>query len=152
MGKIFDDEYFMREALKEASTALEQGEIPVGAVIVCNDRIVARGHNAVEALQDPTAHAEILAITAAANALGNKYLSGCTVYVTVEPCPMCAGALYWARPDRLVFGTGDEKRGYRRHTPQLLHPATRVTNGISEEKARHLMKKFFDDLRKTREG
>jgi len=152
MEKMFDDEYFMKEALKEAAKGLEKEEIPVGAVIVCNDRIVARAHNEVEALQDPTAHAEILAITAAAHALGNKYLTGCTLYVTVEPCPMCAAALYWARPDRVVYATEDAKRGYSRYTPLLLHPGTTVSKGILEEKAQTLMKKFFARLRKNGMG
>ncbi len=152
MGKIFDDEYFMREALKEAAKGLESGEIPVGAVIVCNDRIVARSHNEVEKLQDPTAHAEILAITAAANALDNKFLTGCTLYVTVEPCPMCAAALYWARPGRVVYGTEDEKKGYHLYKPLLLHPSTTVTPGILRGKTQEIMKDFFKRLRRTREG
>ena len=152
MEKLSDDEYFMREALKEAATGLEEGEIPVGAVIVCNGRIVARSHNEVETLQDPTAHAEILAITAAANALDNKYLTGCTLYVTVEPCPMCAAALYWARPDRVVYGTEDEKKGYHLYKPLLLHPSTTVTQGIFKKKTQSLMQDFFDNLRKTQQG
>ncbi len=152
MEKMFDDEYFMKEALKEAAKGLEKEEIPVGAVIVCNDRIVARAHNEVEALQDPTAHAEILAITAATHAVGNKYLTGCTLYVTVEPCPMCAAALYWARPDRVVYATEDAKRGYHRYTPLLIHPGTTVSKGILGEKAETLMKKFFARLRKNNIG
>ncbi len=148
MEKIFDDNYFMKEALKEARKGLEKGEVPVGAVIVCNDKIVARSHNEVETLQDPTAHAEILAITAATHHLGNKYLPGCTLYVTVEPCPMCAAALYWARPARIVFATGDPKKGYRLYHPSLLHPRTTVEHGIMEEEAQSLMENFFSDLRR----
>ena len=148
MEKIFDDKYFMREALKEARKGLEKGEVPVGAVIVCNGKIVARSHNEVESLQDPTAHAEILALTAATSHLNNKYIPGCTLYVTVEPCPMCAAALYWARPARIVFATEDPKKGYRRYHPSLLHPGTTVGQGILEEEARSLMEDFFSDLRK----
>jgi tRNA(adenine34) deaminase len=151
MEKIFDDQYFMKEALKEAHTGMKKGEIPVGAVIVCNEKIVARSHNEVETLQDPTAHAEILAITAAANYLNNKYLTGCTLYVTVEPCPMCAAALYWARPQRIVFATPDPKKGYQRHQPSLLHPKTTVDQGLLKEEARTLMEQFFSGLRKNKQ-
>lgn len=145
-----DDSFFMKEALKEARKGMEKGEIPVGAVIVCNGRIVARSHNEVETLQDPTAHAEILAITAATHHLGNKYLPGCTLYVTVEPCPMCAAALYWARPARIVFATGDPKKGYRQYKPALMHPKTTIDHGILEKEAQALMEQFFTGLRKKK--
>ncbi|MDD2247600.1 MAG: nucleoside deaminase, partial [Proteiniphilum sp.] len=123
---MLDDEYFMRQALQEAHKALEEEEVPIGAVIVINQRIIARAHNLTEMLNDVTAHAEMQAITAAANVLGGKYLTDCTLYVTVEPCPMCAGALRWAQISRIVYGAPDEKRGYSRISPYLLHPKTTV--------------------------
>ncbi len=144
---ILDDAFFMREALKEAGKALEAEEIPVGAVIACHNEIIARSHNQVEMLHDPTAHAEILAITAATHHLGNKFLTGCTLYVTVEPCVMCAGALFWSRIDRIVFATADEKRGYRLFYPGIIHPKTKVTKGILQEEARSVMDYFFKKLR-----
>ncbi len=145
--KILDDAYFMKLALKEARKALEAGEIPVGAVIVCNETVIARGTNQVEMLHDPTAHAEMLAITAATHYLGNKFLDKCTLYVTVEPCPMCAGALFWSRIGRIVFATEDEKRGFLRHRPVITHPATSLTQGILREEAKKLMDTFFKTKR-----
>ena len=133
----------MKQALAEARKALERDEVPVGAVIVCNDRIIARGHNLTETLTDVTAHAEMQAITAAAGFLGGKYLTGCTLYVTVEPCVMCAGALGWSQISRIVIGAGDEKRGFRRFAPESLHPKTEVSYGMLEEECSTLMKNFF---------
>lgn len=138
-----DDNHYMRQALQEAKLAYEEGEIPVGAIIVCRDRIIARAHNLTERLTDVTAHAEMQAITAAAEYMGGKYLTDCTLYVTVEPCIMCAGALGWAQIHRVVFGAADEKRGYRRFAPEALHPRTEVTSGVMEEKCATLMKEFF---------
>ena len=127
----------------EAVKAAEQGEVPVGAVVVCRDRIIGRGHNLTETLNDVTAHAEMQAVTAAANTLGGKYLNECTLYVTVEPCVMCAGAIGWAQLARVVFGAGDEKRGYRRFAPQVLHPKTEVECGVLAGECIALMKDFF---------
>lgn len=138
-----DDHYFMRQALQEAQKAFEQEEVPVGAVVVANQRIIARAHNLTELLHDVTAHAEMQAITAAANVLGGKYLTDCTLYVTVEPCPMCAAALRWAQLSRLVYGAADEKRGYSQLTGELLHPKTAVTSGVMAEECGELMKQFF---------
>lgn len=138
-----DDAYYMKQALSEAQLAAERGEIPVGAVVVCKDRIVARAHNLTETLTDVTAHAEMQAITAAAATLGGKYLNECTLYVTLEPCVMCAGAIAWAQMGRLVFGAGDEKRGYQRYAPNALHPKTVVVTGILAEECATLMKDFF---------
>lgn len=139
----FSDEYFMREALKEARTAFDEDEIPVGAIIVCNDRIVARAHNLTERLNDVTAHAEMQAFTSAASFLGGKYLEGCTLYVTVEPCIMCAGASYWTQIDRIVYGADDEKKGFRRVSKNLLHPRTKLHSGVLREECEELMKEFF---------
>lgn len=144
---MLHDEYFMRQALQEAHTAFEKNEIPVGAVVVVNQRIIARAHNLTELLNDVTAHAEMQAITAAANILGGKYLTDCTLYVTVEPCPMCAGALRWAQLTRLVYGATDEKRGYSRISPHLLHPKTAVTQGVMAEECADLMRLFFARFR-----
>lgn len=141
------DEMYMRMALAEAQKAYEKQEVPVGAVVVCKDVIIARAHNLVETLRDPTAHAEMQAITAAANYLGGKYLTGCTVYVTVEPCAMCAGALGWSQADALVYGAGDEKKGYSRISASLLHPRTRVRNGILSDDCREIMNRFFRNRR-----
>lgn len=141
------DEQFMRKALAEAEQAGREGEVPIGAVVVCRGRILARAHNLTETLHDVTAHAEMQAITAAANALGGKYLTDCTLYVTVEPCPMCAGALGWAQIARVVYGTGDDKRGYRLVSPKALHPKTQVTEGVLEEECREIMQRFFRDRR-----
>ena len=144
---MLDDEYFMRQALQEAHRAFDKGEVPVGAVIVSNQRIIARAHNLTEVLTDVTAHAEMQAITAAANVMGGKYLIDCTLYVTVEPCPMCAGALRWAQIARIVYGAPDEKRGYSRISSHLLHPKTTVTSGIMADDCSDLMKLFFARFR-----
>lgn len=141
------DEQFMRKAIAEAQQALQEGEIPIGAVIVCNDRIIARAHNLTETLHDVTAHAEMQAITAAANELGGKYLTDCTLYVTIEPCTMCAGALGWSHLSRIVYGAADEKRGYQLYAPRALHPKTKITGGILEEECRQLMQDFFRNKR-----
>ncbi|MDR1738849.1 MAG: nucleoside deaminase [Candidatus Symbiothrix sp.] len=137
----------MQQALLEAQTAFDKGETPVGAIVVCNNRIIARAHNLTETLNDVTAHAEMQAITAAANTLGGKYLSESTLYVTLEPCPMCAGALAWAQIQRVVYGASDEKRGYTRYSPELLHPKTEVTSGVLAAQASDLMKRFFQARR-----
>ena len=138
-----DDIYYMKQALAEARKAVERGEIPVGAVVVCKERIIARAHNLTETLTDVTAHAEMQSITAAASTLGGKYLNECTLYVTVEPCVMCAGAIGWSQLKRLVFGAEDVKRGYRRYAPQALHPKTEVVQGILADECAALMKDFF---------
>lgn len=142
-----DDNFYMKQALMEAEKASARGEVPVGAVVVCRDRIIARTHNLTETLNDVTAHAEMQAITAAANALGGKYLTDCTLYVTVEPCVMCAGAIAWAQTGRLVFGAEDEKRGYQRFAPQALHPKTEVVKGLMADECAALMKDFFKKRR-----
>ena len=141
------DERFMQMALDEAHLALEAGEIPIGAVVVCKDRVVSRAHNLTETLCDVTAHAEMQAITAAANTLGGKYLTECTLYVTVEPCTMCAGALGWSQIPRIVYGCRDEKRGYSDYAPHALHPKCTVTGGILEDECRQLMQEFFQQKR-----
>jgi len=141
------DELYMRRALDEAEAAYREGEIPIGAVIVCKDRIIARAHNLTETLNDVTAHAEMQAITAAANALGGKYLTECTLYVTVEPCIMCAGAIGWAQISRIVYGAPDDKRGYHDHAPHAFHPKATITAGILEDTCRELMQKFFQEKR-----
>ena len=141
--KMADDNFYMKKALEEARLAFAKNEIPVGAVVVCADKIIARSHNLTETLTDVTAHAEMQAITAAANALGGKYLNDCTLYVTVEPCVMCAGAIGWSQLKRLVYGAPDEKRGYKHFAPQALHPRTEVTEGIMAEESAELMKEFF---------
>lgn len=133
----------MRAALEEARAALAEDEIPIGAVVVCKGRVIGRGHNMVERLADPTAHAEMIALTAATNALGGKYLSDCRLYVTVEPCPMCAAALGWAQLGSLVYGAPDPKRGYSLFTPGLLHPRTEVSSGVLQEECGSLVKEFF---------
>ena len=135
-------------ALEEARRALEQGEVPIGAVVVCKNRVIARAHNLTETLTDPTAHAEMQAITMATEYLGGKYLSDCTLYVTVEPCPMCAAALAWAQIPRIVYGADDPRRGYSLFSPSLLHPRTQVTKGILGDECAALMKDFFKDRRK----
>lgn len=142
------DERFMRLALAEAEAAYEEGEIPVGAVIVSHGVVIARAHNQTETLHDVTAHAEMLAITAAADRLGGKYLTDCTLYVTVEPCVMCAGAIGWAQVSRVVYGADDEKRGFSRFAPQALHPKATVTSHLMEADCRALMQSFFRDRRK----
>lgn len=143
MLSVFSDEHFMRQAYKQALYAKEEGEIPIGAVVVCNNKIIARAYNQTEKLQDVTAHAEMLALTAAANYLGNKYLQDCTLYVTVEPCVMCAGASYWAQLKRVVFATSDPKRGFRRFGGNLLHPKTEMESGILAHECSNLMTEFF---------
>ena len=142
------DERFMRKALEEARRAFDADEIPVGAVVVCGDQIIARGHNLTEMLHDVTAHAEMQAITAAAEHLGGKYLDVCTLYVTVEPCIMCAGAIGWSQLGRLVYGASDPKRGYSFFAPQALHPKTKVVSGVLEEECAALMKEFFQRKRR----
>lgn len=137
------DEYFMKQALNEARLAAEEGEIPIGAVIVCNGLVIARAHNQTERLNDPTAHAEMLAITCAVSTLGAKYLTGCTLYVTIEPCVMCAGALSWAQLSKVVYGASEEKRGFTRYAPNALHPKTVVKTGVMAEECALEMKEFF---------
>jgi len=141
------DEMYMRMALAEAQKAGSKGEIPIGAVVVCKDRIIARAYNLTETLTDVTAHAEMQAITMAANELGGKYLTDCTLYVTVEPCPMCAGALGWAQVPRIVYGAPDPKRGFREYAPRVLHPKAECIGGILEEECRQLMQDFFREKR-----
>ena len=137
----------MRKALAEAEQAAAEDEVPIGAVVVCNNRIIARTHNLTETLHDVTAHAEMQAITAAANALGGKYLNDCTIYVTVEPCPMCAGALAWSQIGRIVYGAADTKKGYRLVAPKVMHPKTQVVSGVLEEECSAIMKEFFQAKR-----
>lgn len=144
---MLDDNYFMKLALQEAHKAFERDEVPVGVVIVSNQNVIARAHNLTEVLNDVTAHAEMQAITSAANVLGGKYLTDCTLYVTVEPCPMCAGALRWAQLSRLVYGASDPKRGYSLISPKLLHPKTSVTSGIMGNDCSDLMQLFFKQIR-----
>ena len=141
------DEKFMQQALNEAYTAFEKDEVPIGAVIVCQDRIIARGHNLTQTLNDPTAHAEMQAITAACNYLGSKYLTDCTLYVTVEPCAMCAAATHWAQLPRIVYGCKEPKFGYSKLTPSCLHPKTQITEGILETECSNLMRDFFSQKR-----
>ena len=141
------DEQFMRKALQEAQQAFDEGEIPIGAVVVCQGRVIARAHNLTETLHDVTAHAEMQAVTAAANELGGKYLTDCTLYVTVEPCTMCAGALGWSQIPRIVYGCPDEKRGYTLYAPRALHPKCTVTGGVLEQECRQLMQDFFRSRR-----
>lgn len=147
MENPFNDTYFMKKALQEAETAFEKGEIPVGAVIVVDNKIIARTHNLTELLHDVTAHAEMQAITSAANFLGGKYLKGCTLYVTLEPCQMCAGALYWSQISKIVFGARDEQRGFMTMGTQL-HPKTEVISGVLANEAADLMLRFFASRRK----
>ncbi len=151
--QVVDDEYFMRRALDEASRAFDEGEIPIGAVVVQENRIIARGHNQTERLNDCTAHAEMIALTSAFNLLGSKYLPDATLYVTVEPCLMCAGALYWSKIGKVVYGTDDKKNGYRRGNPSVplinwpFHPKTTVVKGVLANQAANLMRDFFKDKR-----
>src|SRR3954463_15040789 len=144
-----DDEYYMQQALKEAQRAFDDGEVPVGAIVVMNNRIIARGHNQVERLNDPTAHAEIIALTSAFNYLGSKYLPEATIYISVEPCLMCAGALYWSKIGRVVYGASDEKNGYRHVTKDNspFHPKTELTRGVLKEECAELMRAFFQGKR-----
>lgn len=141
------DEYFMKEALREAEAARSEGEVPIGAVVVARGRVIARGHNMTERLHDPTAHAEMIALTAATEALGGKYLQDCTLYVTVEPCPMCAAAHCWAQTARIVYGAPDPKRGYSLYSPSLLHPRTEVVSGVLAPECGQLVADFFKDKR-----
>jgi tRNA(adenine34) deaminase len=140
-------EIYMKAAVEEAKKAFEKYEIPIGAVVVCNDTIIARAHNLTETLKDPTAHAEMQAITAATNYLGGKYLTDCTIYVTLEPCAMCAGAIGWSQASGLVFGASDDNKGYRKISDSLLHPKTKVESGILEEECRELIIRFFKTKR-----
>lgn len=144
---ILSDEYFMRQALVEAQEAFSRNEVPVGAVVVCNQRIIARSHNLTETLTDVTAHAEMQVITAAANILGGKYLKDCTLYVTLEPCPMCAGGLFWSQISKIVYGASDPRKGFTTFNPQILHPKTEVVSGIMEEECLTLLKDFFQKNR-----
>ena len=141
------DERFMREALREAQAAAAEDEVPIGAVVVCRGRVIAKGHNMVEALSDPTAHAEMIAITAACEAVGGKYLTDCTLYVTVEPCPMCAAALGWSQISRVVYGAPDPKRGYSGFSPNLLHPKTEVSAGVLADECSELVSGYFKGKR-----
>ncbi len=145
--ELFNDEYFMKQALQEAQQAYAEGEVPVGAVVVSQIRIIARAHNLTETLTDVTAHAEMQAITSAANMLGGKYLNECILYVTVEPCVMCAGALGWSQIGKVVFGASDEKRGFSRYAPKAFHPKTEVISGVMENECAVLMKEFFQQKR-----
>jgi tRNA(adenine34) deaminase len=145
--ELFSDEYFMNEALKEACKAFERDEIPVGAVIVWNNKIIARAHNLTETLNDPTAHAEMQAFTAATNTIGGKYLNECTLYVTLEPCVMCAGASFWTQLGKIVFGATDEKRGFTLVRSQLTHPRTVVQGGVLKESCSKILKDFFEKKR-----
>ena len=144
---ILNDEYYMRQALNEARQAFDKGEVPIGAVVVCKGRIIARGLNLTETLTDVTAHAEMQAITAAANVLGGKYLTDCILYVTIEPCPMCAGGLLWSQISKIVYGAKDEKKGYSVFSPSILHPKTEVVSGVMEDECASLMKEFFKQKR-----
>ena len=148
MIEPFDDEYYMKRALAEAEQAFAEDEIPVGALVVCHNQIIARTHNLTETLNDVTAHAEMQAITAAAQFLGGKYLTNCTLFVTVEPCVMCAGALGWSQISRIVYGTSDEKRGFMRFAPEAIHPKTEVVSGVLEDECSKLVKEFFKRKRK----
>lgn len=147
MLSIFSDDHFMRQAIKEAQKAMEQDEVPVGAVVVANNQIIGRAHNQTELLHDVTAHAEIMAITAATNYLNSKYLPDCTLFVTLEPCVMCAGALFWSQIGRVVYGAADEKRGFMRFGKSLLHPKTKLEYGVLHEECSALMKSFFKEKR-----
>ena len=149
MDMTYDlDEKYMMEALREAGYAAESDEVPVGAVIVCRGKIIGRGHNMTETLHDPTAHAEMIAITAATEAMGGKYLNDCTLYVTVEPCPMCAGALAWSQIGRVVYGAIDPKRGYSMFSPSLMHPKTEITAGVLADECGMIVSEFFRNKRK----
>ncbi|MBL0024707.1 MAG: nucleoside deaminase [Saprospiraceae bacterium] len=143
MLTVFSDDSFMVQAIKEAEKALEEGEVPVGAVVVCRNQIIARAHNQTQLLHDVTAHAEIMAITTASQYLGSKYLKDCTLFVTLEPCVMCAGALYWSQIDRIVYGASDEKRGFMRYGKELLHPNTKLEFGIKHDVCSEIISNFF---------
>lgn len=146
--EIYSDEYFMRKALDQAEMAAESGEVPVGAIVVCNKQIIAKSYNQTEMLNDVTAHAEMLAITAATNFLGSKYLQNCELFVTLEPCPMCAGAMQWAKLGRLVYGAADDKKGFMTYGKELLHPRTTVAFGLKHMECTHLLQEFFKKKRK----
>ena len=143
-----EKERYMKEALKEASVAASEDEVPIGAIVVCRGRIIGRGHNMTERLCDPTAHAEMIAITAATEAMGGKYLTDCTIYVTVEPCPMCAGALAWSQIGEVVYGASDPKRGFSKFSPSLMHPKTKISYGVLESECSALVMDFFKNKRK----
>lgn len=147
MLSVFSDDHFMKEAFKEAQKAFTEDEVPVGAVIVCENKIIARAHNMTERLNDVTAHAEMLAFTSATDFLGGKYLNECTLYVTLEPCVMCAGASYWTQLKKVVYGANDEKRGFAKHSENLLHPKTEIASGIMEEECSSILKDFFSKKR-----
>lgn len=142
-----DDAFYMKAAFAEAQQALAEDEVPIGAVVACNGKIIAKAHNMTERLSDPTAHAEMIALTSATSALGGKYLKGCTLYVTLEPCPMCAAALAWAQVERIVYGASDPARGYTRFTPSLLHPKTQVCGGVMEDECSEMIKEYFKGKR-----
>jgi len=144
---MFSDEYFMSLALQQAEIAFDEGEVPVGALIVCQDQIIAKGYNQTEKLNDVTAHAEMISLTAASQKLGSKYLKNCTLYITLEPCIMCAGAIFWSQIGRIVWGASDEKRGFQRVQTHLLHPKTKVTFGILQDECEEILKRFFIHLR-----
>ena len=148
MIEVYTDEYFMKEALKEAQVAFSKDEVPIGAIVVCDNKIIARSHNMTEALNDATAHAEMLAITSAENFLSSKYLSECIMYVTLEPCVMCAGASYWSRLKKVVYGADDERYGYKKANNNLFHPKTEIISGIMSEECGEIIKQFFDSKRK----
>lgn len=143
MLTVHGDDYFMKQALAEAQKAADMGEVPVGAVIVCNKQIIARAHNQTQLLQDVTAHAEMLAITAAATYLGSKYLTDCTLYVTLEPCPMCAGALHWSQISKIVYGASDDTRGFMRYGKEMVHPKTKLEYGVKHDECSEMLKTFF---------
>jgi len=147
MLSVFSDEHFMKEAFKEAQKAFDEDEVPVGAVIVCENKIIARAHNMTERLNDVTAHAEMLAFTSATDFLGGKYLNECTLYVTLEPCVMCAGASYWTQLKKVAYAASDEKRGFAKHSENLLHPKTEISKGILEQECSAILKDFFSKKR-----
>ena len=149
MIEVYNDEFFMRQALIEAKKAFDKNEVPVGAVVVLQNRVIARGHNLTEQLSDVTAHAEIQAITSAAQFIGAKYLKGCTMYVTLEPCAMCAGALFWSKIDKVVYATRDKKRGAGQHEKPIYHPSSLVVKGPLQEESQQLLKAFFSNKRKS---
>lgn len=148
MDELFTDTFFMKQALKLAQRAFDEEEIPVGAIVVCNNQVIGKGYNQTERLNDVTAHAEMLALTAAFSAMNSKYLKECTLYVTLEPCVMCAGALYWSQIDRVVYGASDEKRGYQKLKSPVLHPKTEIVSGVLSEESGQLLRSFFQARRK----
>jgi tRNA(adenine34) deaminase len=149
MLEMYTDEYFMKEAIKEAKKAMLAGEVPVGAVIVANNNIIARAHNQTQLLSDVTAHAEIIAITSASNAIGSKYLDDCTLYVTLEPCNMCAGALFWSQIGKVVYGASDDQRGFMRHGKEMLHPKTKLEMGVLHQECADIITTFFQHKRRS---